>query len=438
MTADKKREVFLPPACLETPGLLRSLVEGFFEKNGFSKEPISGSVVVFRSSTKDVVVTCKFYSYKVELLSSHKELEKISRKVYGYLFSNCVAEPEVAFIVPLDRSGNPVSIYFESWENVHPAPSIDTVAAVFPLLSFFSVHLIGVRLLEALLLSPLLSILALLLVRLWLRIRAVRVDEGSVVVVKAKIRQVGTTSENVYFAKLDLISSLRRKEGLSKERVAKVLHYWGILTRDVELKTYDFRSIFEKLKLRKPPSIFLLDDKRRTALSLGLPPAIALTPALLVDLSEEELASVLVHEAAHIRHRDALRALLLITSGLALGAFIYLSSYSIELLALYAVASYILTSMLLKSLEIRADLEAAEAFPEAYRKVLVKLEYPRLVKPTSMLGIVASILNVFSYPPPTVRLKIIEEGCSGKGAVAVAKCLLRCYLCGGGVEGKSR
>ena len=65
-------------------------------------------------------------------------------------------------------------------------------------------------------------------------------------------------------------------------------------------------ELARRAALPHPPALFLLPAPNLQAMASGdhARPAIALTPALLTALPPREVAAVLAHEIAHIRHRD--------------------------------------------------------------------------------------------------------------------------------------
>lgn len=66
------------------------------------------------------------------------------------------------------------------------------------------------------------------------------------------------------------------------------------------------RTLAARARLPRPPELYLLPDRRLQAMATGTPErsAVAVTLGLLRALPPREVAAVLAHEIAHIRHRD--------------------------------------------------------------------------------------------------------------------------------------
>jgi heat shock protein HtpX len=66
------------------------------------------------------------------------------------------------------------------------------------------------------------------------------------------------------------------------------------------------RALAARAGLARPPELYLLPDRRLQAMATGTPErsAVAVTLGLLRALPPREVAAVLAHEIAHIRHRD--------------------------------------------------------------------------------------------------------------------------------------
>lgn len=66
------------------------------------------------------------------------------------------------------------------------------------------------------------------------------------------------------------------------------------------------RALAARAGLPRPPELYLLPDRRLQAMATGTPErsAVAVTLGLLRALPPREVAAVLAHEIAHIRHRD--------------------------------------------------------------------------------------------------------------------------------------
>ncbi|MSO71057.1 MAG: zinc metalloprotease HtpX [Alphaproteobacteria bacterium] len=128
------------------------------------------------------------------------------------------------------------------------------------------------------------------------------------------------------------------------------------------------------------PRVYVMDNPQPNAFATGRDPAhaaVAVTTGLLERLSEEELAGVLAHELAHVRHRDTLTMTVTATLAGAIGmlgnfAFLFgglghdrrdnpLGGFGVLLAALLApLAAMLVQFAISRSREYEADRMGAE------------------------------------------------------------------------------
>ena len=86
--------------------------------------------------------------------------------------------------------------------------------------------------------------------------------------------------------------------------------------------------------LPKMPDIYIIDEPAPNAFAMGRDPnkaAIAVTSGLLQRLNRDELQGVIAHEIGHIKNRDVL---LMVISGITMGAIVLLADYALIYLIL--------------------------------------------------------------------------------------------------------
>jgi heat shock protein HtpX len=86
--------------------------------------------------------------------------------------------------------------------------------------------------------------------------------------------------------------------------------------------------------LPKMPDIYIIDEPAPNAFAMGRDPnkaAIAVTSGLLQRLNRDELQGVIAHEIGHIKNRDVL---LMVISGITMGAIVLLADYALLYLIL--------------------------------------------------------------------------------------------------------
>lgn len=86
--------------------------------------------------------------------------------------------------------------------------------------------------------------------------------------------------------------------------------------------------------LPKMPDIYIIDESAPNAFAMGRDPnkaAVAVTSGLLQRLNRDELQGVIAHEIGHIKNRDVL---LMVISGITMGAIVLLADYALLYLIL--------------------------------------------------------------------------------------------------------
>ena len=158
-----------------------------------------------------------------------------------------------------------------------------------------------------------------------------------------------------------------------------------------------FYGIVEQLarKAELPmPRVYIIDSPQRHAFATGRNPdnaAVAATRGLLENLSSEEIAGVMAHELAHVKHRDTLTMTIVATlagalSMLANFAFFFggnrdnpMGFVGVLLTAILAPLAAMMVQMFIsRSNEYAADAEGAAICgqPMWLAAALAKLEFP--------------------------------------------------------------
>jgi len=220
----------------------------------------------------------------------------------------------------------------------------------------------------------------------------------------------------VHTAALLAKASMARRPGAYSrpEEVRKTLEGWGVPVREISLFEFDFSCV---LGAHRRTRLYITSVPEVTALALG--PfrgysGIVLNAELLVDLKPEELSAVLAHELEHLKHKDSLLLSLTLLLGLALLIFAHQLVAQVWVLAAHSAALLAFFTLLCRATEVRADLAAAaEKGAEPLRRAIVKLEYPELVRSTSLRSRILSVVNPSPRPPAWLRIAILEKYSKG-------------------------
>lgn len=235
-------------------------------------------------------------------------------------------------------------------------------------------------------------------------------------------RERGVRVYRVLIERLDgdvITAALLAKTALSKHPgrylhpsdIKKVLEEWGVPVRGVTILELDFSGLLggsEKVEL------YITSVPEISALSLSFIhgyPSIILNAELLADLEPHELSAVLAHELEHLKHGDALFLPLALLLGLMPLAFIgpLLVKHAL-LLAVYLAVLVTFLTLLCRAVEVRADLgAAAEKGVEPLKRAIVKLEYPELLRSTSLRSRIVSLAKPSLRPPAWLRIVALEK-----------------------------
>lgn len=220
------------------------------------------------------------------------------------------------------------------------------------------------------------------------------------------------------------------------------------VTRDASPKFYDMiQELATKANLPMP-KVYIIDDATPNAFATGRNPqnaAVAATTGILRGLNNEELAGVMAHELAHVKHRDILIGTIAATI---VGTITYIAQMAgwammfgrndddregggisaLVLLIVAPIAATLLQMAVSRSREFLADQGGAEISgnPNGLASALAKISRGNEMKPLTNAGPASAhmfiinplqgggILKLFSTHPPVEerikRLQLIAAG----------------------------
>lgn len=211
------------------------------------------------------------------------------------------------------------------------------------------------------------------------------------------------------FAKI----SLAKKFGeLKPEDVLSELESWGVPVKEVSI-----------LRIPSPaarfcsggrcPEFFLTTSHKVVAVSYSAfgRPKVVLGVDALIDLDQDEVHAVIAHELSHVKHRDSVA----LTFFASLAGLLLLTGLEASLLNPPVLLGFLLSAaysvvLLWRTLELRADLEAARAVGQVpLRRALIKLEYPSLARSSSLFRRILEVFLPTTHPPAWLRLAALEK-----------------------------
>ena len=232
--------------------------------------------------------------------------------------------------------------------------------------------------------------------------------------------------------------------------------------------------------LPKMPDIYIIDEPAPNAFAMGRDPkkaAIAVTSGLLQKLNRDELQGVIAHEIGHIKNRDVL---LMVISGITMGAIVLLADFALIYLILggagggrrssssggggqgqiiiliVGIAFIILAPIIARLLyfamsrkrEYLADASSAlyTRYPEGLASALEKISSSTnvlksanrvtapmyIVNPLHKPGLKASDLNS-THPPTSERIRILRSMGSSASFADYNRVYSQVHKGGGGV-----
>ncbi|MBZ0200973.1 MAG: zinc metalloprotease HtpX [Ignavibacteriaceae bacterium] len=221
------------------------------------------------------------------------------------------------------------------------------------------------------------------------------------------------------------------------------------INRDEAPRFYDMIQRLAQQANLPMPRVYVIDDPTPNAFATGRNPehaAVAATTGILKILSEDELAGVMAHELAHVKHRDILIGTIAAT---VVGTITYVAQMagwammfgrgggdkddngisSLVLLILAPIAATLLQLAISRSREFSADEEGAaiSGTPLSLASALKKLQNANQIKPVNSAGPATAhmfivnplrgggISKLFStHPPMEERVKRLEEIAKGR------------------------
>jgi heat shock protein HtpX len=216
------------------------------------------------------------------------------------------------------------------------------------------------------------------------------------------------------------------------------------VTRETAPKFYDLVERLSKQAGLPMPKVFLINDPTPNAFATGRSPekaAVAATTGILQGLSNEELAGVMAHELAHVKHRDTLISTIAATL---VGSISYIAHMAgwvfmfgrgddddagsgiggLVLLILSPILAMLIQMAISRSREFAADRGGAEITgnPLGLASALAKISRGNQIKPvfhsdpaTAHMFIInplhsSGVAKLFSTHPPTEeRIKRLQE-----------------------------
>jgi heat shock protein HtpX len=221
------------------------------------------------------------------------------------------------------------------------------------------------------------------------------------------------------------------------------------VTREASPKFYDMVQNLSSRASLPMPRVYIIEDPTPNAFATGRNPqnaAVAATTGILRGLSNEELAGVMAHELAHIKHRDILIGTIAATI---VGTITYIAQMagwammfgrgndereggglsSLALLILAPIAATLLQMAISRSREFLADQGGAEISgnPSGLASALAKISRGNEMKALDNAGPASAhmfivnplhgggIMKLFStHPPVEERIKRLQEFASGR------------------------
>jgi heat shock protein HtpX len=216
------------------------------------------------------------------------------------------------------------------------------------------------------------------------------------------------------------------------------------VTRETAPKFYDLVERLSKQASLQMPKVYLINDPTPNAFATGRSPekaAVAATTGILQGLSNEELAGVMAHELAHVKHRDTLISTIAATL---VGSISYIAHMAgwvfmfgrgddddagsgisgLVLLILSPILAMLIQMAISRSREFAADRGGAEITgnPLGLASALAKISRGNQIKPvfhsdpaTAHMFIInplhgSGVAKLFSTHPPTEeRIKRLQE-----------------------------
>lgn len=223
------------------------------------------------------------------------------------------------------------------------------------------------------------------------------------------------------------------------------------VTKEQQPKFYNIVEQLARSANLPMPKVYIIEDQTPNAFATGRNPqnaAVAATTGILRILDEQELAGVMAHELAHVKHRDILIGTVASTF---VGTITYVAQMagwaamfnrggddrdrgglsSLLLLILAPIAATLLQMAVSRSREFMADAGGAQIShnPLALASALGKLSSANQIKPVNHAGPATAhmfivnplhgggIMKLFSTHPPVeeriARLRDIAAGRSG-------------------------
>jgi heat shock protein HtpX len=221
------------------------------------------------------------------------------------------------------------------------------------------------------------------------------------------------------------------------------------VTRETAPRFYAMVEQLSKNANLPMPRVYIIEDPTPNAFATGRNPqnaAVAATTGILQGLNNEELAGVMAHELAHIKHRDILTGTIAATL---VGTITYIAQMagwammfgrsdddeggnplaSLLMLILAPIAATLLQLAISRSREYAADAGGAQISgnPMALASALGKISRANLVKPVDHVNPSSAhmfIVNPLSgkgfaslfstHPPVEERIKRLQEISSGR------------------------
>ncbi|MCC6004313.1 MAG: M56 family metallopeptidase [Thermofilum sp.] len=407
---------FIPPACLKNPEKVFSLILNLLEEWGYLPIVQSRNLVIARKKSSCEEITAMFSEYKVSFfINSRVSPRAFLKEIYRRAFSHCETKPEIVFIFPVYGEKLAFKSFLSTRRGVYNRPihSLPLMLMLLALMETFggSPLLLSTCSILALFFST--CMLSLLLPR---ALKALRINSSSLLIVKAVVAGKQDLAEESYLLiKRELAKTV--KKTINEERVRDVLLKWGIDPLSINTYSVSLDDLF--IEERAKPAVYLIAAPNRASYSLSFPkPIIFVTTGIIAELSEDELRGIIMHEYAHIKNRDSLILPLIGLVGFSAGYMLYSLGSPAYVLGIYGASCYLLLSLLFKAVELRADVYAAKiAGRVSYARALLKLEYPKLVEKKSILKRIADALSITSYPPPLLRLRVVEQAYILRGCV---------------------
>jgi heat shock protein HtpX len=230
---------------------------------------------------------------------------------------------------------------------------------------------------------------------------------------KSILKEIRKEASHLVLKPVDLVSEPASDADI-KAPILSILSRNGIIASlsDIEIKTRNVYDLVERVasKFQRPvPKIVISNSVVSNAMATGISTkrsSIMITAGSLIDLTDEELESVIGHELGHVKGHDPV-ILFGVSSVVYIGAFYFWYSVFLTLGLLYYLIAFGVIFAVGKVLETRADTESAMVLGNAQELAtsLTKIGFRQLYQ--EKYGGLGKFIDWFRFDPhPPIYFRI--------------------------------